>query len=336
MSATPSDSPPTDRLTIVLPDDYQQFFTDADELPRLRELGEVRHYTSPVRDEAELVSRLAEADVSIGIRERTPFGASLIERLPRLKVIAITGTGYPHIDVPAATARGIAVVNNPAFSSRSVAELALGLMLAVLRRIPQRDRALRAGEWDASLGSELFGRTLGILGMGNIGQLVAHLAQAFGMRVIAWGPTLTPERALQFGVRHTSLEELLRQADVVSLHLRLSPKTRQLLGRAEIATMKRSAILINTARAELTDEAALVNALAAGHIAGAGLDVYRDEPLPDSSPLLRLENVVLTPHIGWVTRETARRFAEGAVENVANWVAGRPTNVVNPEVLQRW
>jgi D-3-phosphoglycerate dehydrogenase len=321
------------QLTIVLPDDYQHFFTDPAELARLRELGEVRHYTTPARDRAELLARLGEADVSLGVRERTPFDAELIAQLPRLKLIAITGTGYPHIDVAAATARGIPLVNNPAMSSRSVAELTVALMLAVLRRIPQKDRSLRAGEWDQSLGHELFGETLGIMGLGNIGMLVAHFGHAFGMRVIAWGPTLTPERASAAGVRHVSLEELLRQADVVSLHLRLSAKTRGVLGREEIRFMKRNAVLVNTARGELTDEQALVEALRSGHIAGAGLDVYCLEPLPADSPLLALDNVVVLPHSGWVTWETARRFAEGAVENIQNWVRGRPSNVVNPEAL---
>ncbi|MBI4493544.1 MAG: D-2-hydroxyacid dehydrogenase family protein [Chloroflexi bacterium] len=322
------------RPTIVLPDDYQEFFTNSPELDRLGEMGEVRHYVRPSRDAEELLERLEEAEVLFCVRERTLLSAELLARLPELKLIALTGSACSHIDVEAATARGIPITTNPIMSVPAVAELAIGLMLAVLRRIPQRDRALRAGEWDQALGNELFGKTLGILGLGNIGRVVAHLGQAFGKRVLAWGPTLTSERAAEAGVRLVSMEELLRQADVVSLHLKVSPTTRGILGRQEIAWMKRSAILVNTARAELTDEQALAEALSAGHIAGAGLDVYLQEPLPATSPLLRLDNVVLSPHVGWITRETTHRFGEGTVQNIANWLRGAPTNVVNPAALR--
>jgi phosphoglycerate dehydrogenase-like enzyme len=207
-------------------------------------------------------------------------------------------------------------------------------MLAVMRRIPQSDRAMRRGEWPMVLGYVLRGKTLGILGLGKIGTEVAKIARAFGMNVIAWGPTLTPERASRSEATYMPLDDLLRQADVVSVHLTLSDQSRNLLHENRLRSMKPSAYLINTSRGAIVDEDALVRILTERAIAGAGLDVFVHEPLPANHPLLQLDNVVLTPHLGWPTDAGFEGFAENAVANILDYMDGKLTRVINPEALQ--
>jgi phosphoglycerate dehydrogenase-like enzyme len=280
--------------------------------------------------------RLRPAEVIVTIRARTAFDAALLAELPNLKVIAVTGTGYNQIDVDAATARGILVCNSPGRSSQSVAELTMALLLAALRHIPRADQAVRRGDWSdpwATLqGRDLSGKTLGILGLGNIGPIVARLGLAFGMRVLAWSQNLTLERAALAGAELAVLDELLAESDVVSIHLRLSPRTRGLLDDRRLERMRPGAVLVNTSRGEIVEEGALIAALREGRLS-AGLDVFNQEPLPVSHPLASLPNVVLAPHIGSVTEESSRRWVEGAVENVAAYASGRPANVVNKNAL---
>lgn len=323
---------------IILPDDWGRFAEKFGVLPRLSALGRVAVHDRAAPDRAALVSRLAPAEVIVTIRARTAFDRALLEELPALRLIAVTGTGYNQIDVEAATGRGVLVSNSPGRSSQSVAELSFALLLAAVRHLPRADQAVRRGDWADPWGTlqghDLGGKTLGLLGLGNIGPLVAKMARGFDMRVLAWSQNMTPERAAACGAEHRPLDDLLAESDAVSIHLRLSNRTRGLLTRERLARMKPGAVLINTSRGEVVDEAAMVEALGAGRIS-AGLDVFNREPLPTSHPLVALPNVVLAPHVGSVTEETSRRWVEGAVENVAAYLAGRPANVVNPAALER-
>jgi phosphoglycerate dehydrogenase-like enzyme len=256
-----------------------------------------------------------------------------------LELICNTGGHLYHVDVPAATAAGVAVMlayaTNPETTGRSTAELTLGLIQAVMRQIPRTHRALRAGQWQTPLGHVLYGKTLGIVGLGRVGRHVARLATAFGMRLIAWGPTLTPVRAAESGAEYRELDALVAEADVVSFHLALSDQSRGLFDEARLQRMKPTAYLVNTARGAIVDEAALVRVLGEGAIAGAALDVFVQEPLPADHPLTRLENVVLTPHLGWPADLTYQEFAIDCAEQIEKYLRGDCSTVLNPESLER-
>jgi phosphoglycerate dehydrogenase-like enzyme len=319
----------------VVPDDYDSVYAASPHLDRLRSRGEVRVHTVPPADEAALLARLAPAAVLIPIRERTPLTAPRLAAMPALRLISMTGTGVASVDVPAATARGVLVTNTPARSVPAVAELTFGLALALVRDLPAVDRGVREGRWPRTIGRELAGKTLGIVGLGAIGRRVAELGRAFDMRVVAWSRSLTAERAAAAGVTGLPLAELMAAADVVSVHLRLTAETRGLLSGDLIARMKRDAVLINTARGAVVDEDALHAALAGGRIAGAGLDVFGEEPLPAGHRWGGLDRVVLASHRGGMTHETLDRFMAGAVDNALAFLDGAPRNVVNPDVLRR-
>ncbi|HEX6767987.1 MAG TPA: D-2-hydroxyacid dehydrogenase family protein, partial [Candidatus Binatia bacterium] len=267
----------------------------------------------------------------IPIRERTKFTASLFQRLPELEIISQTGNHAYHIDMSAATAHGVVVSLAP--GGNSTTELTFGLMLDIMRRISQGDQAMRRGEWPLTLGYVLKGKTLGILGLGKIGTEVAAIARAFGMNVIAWGPTLTQERAAKSEASFMPLEDVLRNADVISVHLKLSDDSKNLLNEARLRSMKRSAYLVNTARGAIVDEMALVKLLQEKAIAGAALDVFVEEPLPKNHPLTQLDNVVLTPHLGWPTDSGFEGFAENAVTNILDYMEGKLTRALNPDAL---
>jgi phosphoglycerate dehydrogenase-like enzyme len=319
-------------MRFAILDDFQGAAESLPCMEQLRACGELLAFRKPLATEGELVEALKDVQILIPIRERTRLTGSVLEALTSLEMISQTGGHTPHLDLEAATRRGI-VVCTASGSGQSTAELTFGLMLAVMRRIPQEQQAMRAGRWQTSQGVGLQGKTLGIIGLGRIGSRVAHLAQAFGMRVLATGFTLTSERALAHGVRMAALEDLLARADVVSIHLRLSERSAGLIGRRELRLMKPTAYLINTARGPIVDEAALIDSLRHRRIAGAGLDVFEREPMEASHPLLQLDNVVCTPHIGFVTRETYDQMLGGAVQNIVNYLDGSPTNVLNPQVL---
>jgi phosphoglycerate dehydrogenase-like enzyme len=302
---------------------------------RLAGRAAVDLYRDTLGSEDALARRLAPYEILVPIRERTRFAASLLARLPALGLLALTGRNSGHVDVSAATAGGVLVVETGG-SGVAAIELTMGLILAAVRRIPQEERALRAGRWQTGFGVELSGKTLGVVGLGRIGSRIAAFGTFLGMRVLAWGPTLTPARATAAGAAYTPLETLLRESDVVSLHTRLSDMTRGLITARHLALMKPTAFLINTARGPVVDEAALVEALRARRIAGAGLDVFDVEPLPAGHPLLALDNVVLTPHVGYVTREAYDIFFHQAVENIEMYLDGKvPPRALNPEVRQR-
>jgi phosphoglycerate dehydrogenase-like enzyme len=320
---------------IAVLEDYQHASSSLPYWSRLEGRAAVDFYSDAVAGDEALAERLREYAIVVPIRERTRFPASLLERLPKLELLALTGRNSGHVDVAAATARGILVAETDG-SGASAFELTIGLMLAAVRRIPVEDRALREGEWQTGLGIELAGKTLGILGLGRIGSRVAAFGRLLGMRVLAWGPTLTDERAAAADARRVPLEDVFRESDVLSVHLRLSERTRGVVSARCLSLMKRSAYFVNTARGPLVDETALVDALRHHRIAGASLDVYDVEPLPPNHPLLALDNVVLSPHMGYVTADAYHLFFSQAVENIAVYLEGElPPRTLNPEAVQR-
>lgn len=319
-------------MKVTVLDDYQHAIAPTEAIARLKQKADVQIFTEKFADEDALVRALSGSQAIIPIRERTKFSAALLSRLPELELISQTGNHAYHIDMEAATARGIIVSLAP--GGNSTTELTFGLMLDVMRRISLSDRAMRHGEWPLVLGYVLKGKTIGILGMGKIGTEVAAIARAFGMKVIAWGPTLTPERAAKSGATYMALDEALRCADVVSIHLALSDQSRNLLNEARLRLMQKSAYLINTARGAIVDEIALVRILQENAIAGAALDVFVEEPLPKNHPLTQLDNVVLSPHLGWPTDSGFQGFADNAVTNILDYMDGKLTRALNPGALQ--
>ncbi len=320
---------------VAILDDYQGAALSSASWERLDGRAIVDVYRDTLANEDELVDRLSGYEILALIRERTRLPARLLGRLPRLELVALTGRNLGHVEEAAATERGILLTDTEG-SGASPVELTIGLMLAVARRIPQEDAALRSGRWQTRLGVELKGKTLGILGLGRIGSRIAAFGQFLGMRVLAWGPTLTDERAAAGGVTRVSLDQLFRESDVVSVHLRLSDTSRGLVTADLLRLMKPTALLINTARGPIVDEAALVTLLAERRIAGAGLDVYSVEPLPANHRVLGLDNAVLTPHLGYVTQETYRIFFRQVVENISAYLDGRmPPRCINPEAADR-
>jgi len=320
---------------IAILDDYQGTVVSLPYWMRLSGRARLDVFRDTISNEDELVRRLTPYEILVLIRERTRFPASLIARLPALELLTLTGRNSGHVDVAAATDRGVFITETEG-STASTVELTIGLMLATVRGIPQEDRAMREGRWQTRLGGELSGKTLGILGLGRIGTRIAGFGKFLGMRVLAWGPTLTAERAAASAVTCVPLDTLFREGDVISLHLRLSEKTRGVVTAQHLSLMKPSAFLINTARGPLVDEAALVTVLRERRIAGAGLDVYDEEPLPANHPLLTLENVVLSPHKGYVTQEGYHIFFRQVVENIESYLDGNlPPRTLNPEAMRQ-
>jgi phosphoglycerate dehydrogenase-like enzyme len=312
---------------VAVLDDYQGValrLADWASLP-----ADVVVFRDHVTDEASVAARLADFDVVVAMRERTPFPRSLIARLPRLRFLVTTGMRNASIDLRAAAERGVLVSGTGGLPSPT-AELTWALILALVRHVPQEDRATRDGRWQETLGTTLSGKTLGVLGLGQLGSRVARVGRAFEMEVLAWSQNLTAERAAAAGATLAgSKDELLTRADVVTIHLVLGERTRGLLGARELALMRPSAYLVNTSRGPIVDERALIAALRAGTIAGAGLDVYDEEPLPPDHPLRRLPNTVITPHLGYVTEETYRIFYPQALEDVRAFLAGSPVRVLS-------
>ena len=320
---------------IAVLDDYQGVVLGLPVWERLKGRATVEVFRDTLADEEALVRRLTPFEIVVLIRERTRFPASLLRSLPRLEFLLMTGRNTGHVDISAATECGV-MVTETGGSGAGPVELTIGLMIAAVRRIAQENQALRAGQWQKSVGIELSGKTLGILGLGRIGSRIAEFGRFLGMRVLAWGPTLTAERAAKSGAAFVPLETVFRESDVVSLHLRLSEQSRGLVTQAHLALMKPTAYLINTARGPLVDEAALVEALRERRIAGAALDVYDVEPLPPDHPLLGLENALLTPHLGYVTEEAYQVFFRQAVENIESYLDEQlPPRALNPETLTR-
>lgn len=308
-------------------DDYQQVATSYADWGLLG--AEVDFVADHLADD-DLVARIGRAEVVVAMRERTPFDAATLARLPDLRLLVTTGAANASIDVAAARSLGVTVCGTGGRPG-SAAELTWALILAVLRRVPEADAGMRAGTWQQVLpGLDLAGSTLGLVGLGRLGQRVARVGLAFEMEVLAWSQHLDPDLATGLGVQPVSKQELLERSDVVSVHLKLSDRSRGVLGRDDLALLKPGAVLVNTSRGPLVDETALVEALRSGRLGGAGLDVYDEEPLPVDHPLRSLPNTVLTPHLGYVTDATYRVFYEDALEDVLAWRDGSPIRVVEP------
>jgi phosphoglycerate dehydrogenase-like enzyme len=323
---TNSDAERLTEVKIAILDDYQQVALRLADWSLLPAGTEVHAFAEHIANRAELLRRLQPYAVIVAMRERTRFSAEVIEALPNLRLLVSTGGRNPSIDTEACARRNVTVCSSPGAPSgqSSTSEVAWALILALVKRIPDADRAMRTGEWQTVVTDPLAGRTLGLVGLGRLGQHAARVGQAFGMKVIAWSPHLTPERAEQAAVRCVSKEELFEESDVISVHLVLAESTRGIVGAPEIARMKPTAYLVNTSRGPVVDEAALMEALKARRIAGAGLDVFWQEPLPRDHPVRGLDNVVLTPHLGYVTGENLAAFYRNAVENIRKWIAGEP------------
>jgi len=318
-------------LKIVVPDDFPSALTGSAAEPRLRAMGNVTVHSDRGADqEAELIRRIGDAEAVVNIRAYAKFTDRVLVACPRLRLISIWGTGTDNVDLAACRSRGVAVTNTPGVNARAVAEHTVALMLAITRRIPAMDRDARAGQWPRGLLVQLEGLTVGLIGLGAIGGRVAELLRPFGVHLLAatYGPDAG--RAARAGARHVPIDTLLRESDIVSLHLLLSADTRGYLGRDRLALMKPTAFLVNTARGAIVDKTALIDALRAGRIAGAALDVFHEEPIPAGDPILGLPNVVLTPHNGGMTREVIDAGILRAVENVEHFLSGRPRDVVVP------
>jgi len=313
---------------IVVPDDEPPVLAGTVEEERLRQLGQVRIYDSRALSDEKLLSRVADADIVLNIRTTSVFSRNVLKNCPRLKLISIYGVGYDNIDMRAASELDITITNTPGYSAVAVSEMSLSLMLAVARRIVQNDRNIRAGGWARGYSSQLSGKTLGVIGTGNVGQRMVQLGKAIGMKIIAWTLNPSPERAAQYGVEFVTLDELMRQSDAVSIHVLGLPQTNNLIGKRELMLMKPTAILINTARGSIVNEPALVEALQNGVIAGAGLDVFANEPLPPDHPLRSIDNVVLSPHTAAMVPEATLAGLAMAVDNVINFLQGHVTNVI--------
>jgi phosphoglycerate dehydrogenase-like enzyme len=268
------------------------------------------------------------------VRERTAFPAHVLERLPRLRLLVTGGMRNAAIDLAAASRRGVTVCGVEG-TSPATAELAWALLLALLRHVPTEDAALRAGRWQSTVGTGLAARTLGVLGLGSLGRRMVPVARAFGMQVLAWSANLTAEAAAEAGATRVGKDELFERSDVVTLHLVLSERTRHVVGRRELQLLGPRGYLVNTSRAGLVDRQALLDALHAGTIAGAALDVFDEEPVPPGDPLLTAPNTVLTPHLGFVTRDNYAHWYAGAVQDLRAFAEGRPIRVLNPPHASR-
>lgn len=325
-------------IKLALLDDYQKVALKLGDWDRLRKRGvEITVFHEPFTSIDDAAQKLAPFDVLQLLRERTAFPRSLIEKLPNLKFMVLTGARASSLDDKAATARGIPISNTPGGGSNaSTAELCWALLMSCARDLAKGERLMRSGGWHDGIRNMvvLEGRRLGVIGLGRLGSRVAGYAKAFGMDVVAWSQNLTEEKAKQGGAKLVSKDELLATSDFVSIHLVLSDRTRGLIGAGDLAKMKKTAMLINTSRGPIVDEVALISALKSGTIAHAGLDVYDKEPLPAGHPLTKLDNVTLVPHLGYVVEESYRHFYAGTIADIEAWLDGKPINVINPDALK--
>lgn len=316
------------RYRCAVLDDYQNVALTMADWARVTGDADVTVFNDRLGDEAAVARALQGFGIVCLMRERTPFPRSLIEKLPDLKLIVTTGLKNAAIDIAAVKDRGILVCGTEG-AKHPTAELAIGLMIDLARHISEENARMKAGEaWQATVGADLFGHTLGLIGLGNLGQRVAKVAKAFGMNVIAWSQNLTPERCAEHGVTYATKADLFQQSDFISIHMVLSDRSRGLVSATDLGMMKPTAYIINTSRGPIIDEAALIAALQKKTIAGAGLDVFDTEPLPRDHALRKLSNVVITPHLGYVTRDGYRAFYGGTVEAIRAFLDGKPIRVI--------
>ncbi|MET3970912.1 MULTISPECIES: D-2-hydroxyacid dehydrogenase family protein [Bradyrhizobium] len=306
-------------MKVAILDDYQNVALRLADWSDVRRHAEIVVFNDHLADPSAVIERLRPFDVVCVMRERTPLPREILQQLPNLKLIASTGPRNASIDSPAATDLGIAVTAT-GYDATPTIEFTWSLILASMRGIDHEAASLKAGGWQTGLGSNLRGKTLGVVGLGNIGNEVARIGLAFGMKVIAWSQNLTAEKASAAGAVLVDKQTLFREADVVTIHLVLSGRTRGLVGGSELASMKPTARLVNTSRAPIVDEAALIEALQARRIAGAAIDVFDVEPLPPDHPFRKLQNLLATPHIGYVTEDLYRTFYGDAADNIAKWL----------------
>jgi D-3-phosphoglycerate dehydrogenase / 2-oxoglutarate reductase len=323
-------------MKIAIIDDYQDAFRRLDCAKKLAG-HELVSFTDTEKDPAKLAARLQDADAVVLTQQRSKMPRAVLEKLPKLKLISQTGRNAYHIDLAACTEKGIVVSAGGAGNPNPTAELAWGLILAALRRIPQEVQRLKDGQWQGSVGSGLSGRTLGVYAYGRIGSLVAQVGKAFGMRVWCWGRDGSTAKAKAAGYEVAPGREVFfAESDVISLHLPLNDGTRGIVTAEDLARMKTTALIVNTSRAPIIAKDALVNALKAGRPGRAAIDVYEDEPVMNAAhPLIGMDNVVCTPHLGYVEERTYEAYYGAAVEQILDYVAGQPINVANPEVLKK-
>jgi phosphoglycerate dehydrogenase-like enzyme len=309
-------------------DDYQNVaLKAADWSPVAKDL-DIKVFNEPLGGQDKVIQALADFEIVCGMRERTPFPRAVISALPKLRLLITTGARNASFDLAAAKDHNVTVCGTPGFGNPT-AGLAIGLMLELTRRIGFENARMKAGEaWQVTIGPDLEGHTLGVIGLGKLGARVAKVAQALGMKVIAWSQNLTPEKCREAGVEYAAKEDLIRQADFITIHVVLSQRTRGLIGPKELGLMKPTAYLINTSRGPIVDEAALLAALREKRIAGAGLDVFDVEPLPRDHPFRKMDNVVLTPHLGYVSMQNYRAYFTGVVEDIRGWLDGKPVRVI--------
>lgn len=323
-------------MKIAIIDDYQDAFRRLECAGKLAG-HELLAYTDTEKDPAKLAARLQDVEVLVLTQQRSKMPRAVLEKLPKLKLISQTGRNANHIDMAACTEKGVVVSAGGAGNPNPTAELAWGLIIAALRRIPQEAQRLKNGQWQGSVGSGLSGRTLGIYAYGRIGSLVAQVGKAFGMRVWCWGRDGSTAKAKAAGYEVApSREAFFAESDVISLHLPLNDGTRGIVTAEDLARMKTTALIVNTSRAPIIAKDALVNALKAGRPGRAGIDVYEDEPVINAAhPLIGMDNVVCTPHLGYVEERTYESYYGTAVEQILAYIAGQPINVANPEVLKK-
>jgi phosphoglycerate dehydrogenase-like enzyme len=315
-------------IRVAVLDDYQDVARHYGPWEELGDSVALTAFTDHVADEESLVVRLAGFPVVVAMRERTAFPRHVLERLSDLRLLVTTGMGNAAVDLVAARDHGVVVTGTGGFGTPT-AELTWALILGLARDIVQEDESIRSGGWQRAVGADLAGSTLGVVGLGKLGSRVADIGLAFGMEVIAWSQNLQSATAQARGVRAVSKDELFRTADVVTIHLQLSERTRGLITKDDLALLKPTATIINTSRGPIIDEGALLDALSSGQLAGAGLDVFDVEPLPDDHPLRSAPRTLLTPHIGYVTDGTYQVFYREIVEDIAAFLAGQPVRVLN-------
>ena len=321
-------------MRVAVLDDYQNVALKLADWSAVETEAPITVFNDHLEGIEAVAERLHDFEIVVIMRERTPLPRALIEKLPNLKLLVTAGMRNLAIDLDAASEHGVVVTGTKTLGY-PVAEMTWGLLLALARHIPREDQATREGEWQTSIGMALNGKVLGVVGLGRVGAMVARFGKAFEMEVIAWSRNLTDERCAEVGVRRASKEELLTNADVISVHVVLSDRTRGLIGANELRMMKPTAYLVNTSRGPVVDEEALIEALRHRSIAGAALDVYECEPLPADHPLRSLEHTVISPHLGYVVEDNYRVIYGEAAEDVRAFLDGEPVRVLNPEVLEK-
>ena len=321
-------------MRVAVLDDYQNVALKLADWSAVEKDAPVTVFNDHLEQVEAVAERLHDFEIVVIMRERTPFPRTLIERLPNLELLVTAGMRNLAIDLDAASEHGVIVAGTRTLGY-PVAEHTWGLTLALVRQIPREDKATRGGEWQTSIGMALHGKVLGLIGLGRVGSMVARFGKAFGMEVIAWSRNLTDERCAEVGVRRAGKEELLTSADVITVHVVLSDRTRGLIGANELRMMKPTAYLVNTSRGPVVDEEALIEALRNRSIAGAALDVFDTEPLPPDHPLRSLERTVVSPHLGYVVEDNYRVIYGEAAEDVRAFLDGEPVRVLNPEVLEK-